>query len=102
MRQLSPRFRPYDWAISTAEAAAIAGIRPDEVLRFDANTSPGPPGAARPATVAQALDRVNGYPHGGYPELVAAVATYAGVEPENVVLGTGADDLILLTARTFA
>jgi histidinol-phosphate aminotransferase/imidazoleglycerol-phosphate dehydratase/histidinol-phosphatase len=33
---------------------------------------------------------------------VAAIAAYAGVEPENVVLGAGADDLILLTARTFA
>ncbi len=28
--------------------------------------------------------------------------TYAGVEPENVVLGAGADDLILLCARAFA
>ena len=30
------------------------------------------------------------------------IARYAGVEPENVVLGAGADDLILLCARTFA
>ena len=102
MRPLSARFQPYEWAISTAEAARIAGIRPDEVLRFDANTAPGPPAAARPAAVANALERVHGYPHGGYPELVAAIAAYAGVEPENVVLGAGADDLILLTARTFA
>jgi histidinol-phosphate aminotransferase/imidazoleglycerol-phosphate dehydratase/histidinol-phosphatase len=34
--------------------------------------------------------------------LTAAVARYAGVEPENVVLGAGADDLILLCARAFA
>ena len=32
----------------------------------------------------------------------AGIARYAGVEPENVVLGAGADDLILLCARTFA
>ena len=31
-----------------------------------------------------------------------AIADYAGVEPENVVLGAGADDLILLAARAFA
>ena len=30
------------------------------------------------------------------------MAEYAGVEPENVVLGAGADDLILLSARAFA
>ncbi len=102
MRRLSPQFRPYEWAISTAEAARIAGVRPDDVLRFDANTAPGPPAAARPEALADALARVHGYPHGGYPELVAAIAAYAGVEPENVVLGAGADDLILLAARTFA
>ena len=72
------------------------------MLRFDANTSPGPPNAARPAAVSEALERIHGYPHGGYPELVAAIAEYAGAEPENVVLGAGADDLILLAARTFA
>ena len=102
MRELSAHFRPYGWAISTAEAARIAGLRPEDVLRFDANTSPGPPRAARPAAVSRALEGVHGYPHGGYPELVAAIAEYAGVEPANVVLGAGADDLILLAARTFA
>jgi histidinol-phosphate aminotransferase len=102
VRELSAHFRPYEWAISTAEAARIAGIRPEEVLRFDANTAPGPPPAARPAAVASALERVHGYPHGGYTELVAAIAGYAGAEPDNVVLGAGADDLILLAARTFA
>src|SRR5262245_9070061 len=102
MRELSKHFRPYEWAISTAEVARIAGVRPDDVLRFDANTAPWPPTAARPAAVSQALTHVHGYPHGGYLELVAAIAAYAGVEPRNVVLGAGADDLILLAARTFA
>jgi histidinol-phosphate aminotransferase len=102
MRELSAHFRPYEWAISTAEAAQIAGVRPEDVLRFDANTAPGPPRAARPAAVSTALERVHGYPHGGYPELVAAIAEYAGAEPPNIILGAGADDLILLAARTFA
>ena len=45
---------------------------------------------------------MNGYPAGGYRTLRAAIAEYAGVAPENVVLGAGADDLILLCARSFA
>ena len=45
---------------------------------------------------------MNEYPHGGYTQLTEAIARYAGVAPENVVLGAGADDLILLCARTFA
>src|SRR5581483_9970805 len=102
MRALSSNFRPYDWAISTAEAARIAGVRTADVLRFDANTAPSPPAAASPAALSEALARVNGYPHGGYPELIASIASYAGAEPESVVLGAGADDLILLAARSFA
>jgi histidinol-phosphate aminotransferase len=80
----------------------LAGISPEEVLRFDANTAPAPPRTATSQAVADALANVHGYPHGGYPELVAAVASYADVDPQNVVLGAGADDLILLAARAFA
>lgn len=102
MRPLSTEFRPYAWAISTAEAARIAGIEPHQVLRFDANTSARAPAAARPEALAEALEQVHGYPHGGYPALTRAIAGYAGVRPQNVVLGAGADDLILLCARAFA
>jgi imidazoleglycerol-phosphate dehydratase/histidinol-phosphatase len=102
MRPLSPAFRPYSWAMSTEKIAQLAGIDPVEVLRFDANVPADPPPSARPGTVAAALARVNCYPHGGYGPLVPAIAAYAGVEAENIVLGAGADDLILLCARAFA
>jgi histidinol-phosphate aminotransferase len=88
--------------MSTAEAAAIAGIAPREVLRFDGNTLPEPPAFARPEVLAPALAEVQRYPHGGLPMLIEEVAQYAGVTPEQVVLGAGADDLILLCARSFA
>src|SRR5438128_993451 len=50
--------------------------------------------------VAQ-LAGINIYPPGGYKELHRAIADYDGVEPENVVIGLGADDLILLCARAY-
>jgi histidinol-phosphate aminotransferase len=78
------------------------GLDPKQIIRFDGNVSALPPSFARPETVAAALASVNTYAHGGYPELVAAIAHYAGVEPANVVLGAGVDDLILLCARAFA
>ncbi len=102
MRALSEQFAPYAWAASTAEIARLAGIRPEQVLRFDGNTPPDPPPAARPATIADALERINWYRHGGFPELVRAIADYCGVGPENVVLGAGADDLLMLCARSYA
>jgi histidinol-phosphate/aromatic aminotransferase/cobyric acid decarboxylase-like protein len=102
LRPLSPQFRSFPWAISSAEAARIAGIEPHEVLRLDGNTTPEPPAAARPETVAGALTRIHTYAHGGHPELLRAIADYARVAPEQVVLGAGADDLIMLAARSFA
>jgi len=102
MRALAPDFRPYSWAMPTPEVAQLAGIDPSQVLRFDQNTPPLPLPSTRPGTVAGALARVSGYPGGGYLPLRRAIADYAGVEPENVVLGAGADDLILLVARAYA
>ena len=102
MRTLPAGFRPYEWAPSTEELARRTGLDPVEIVRFDANVPSLPLPSSRPAAVARALADVNTYPHGGYPALAAAIARHAGVEPENVVLGAGADDLILLCARTFA
>lgn len=102
MRPLSRQFVPYAWAPSTAEVARRAGIPAEQVKRFDGNTAPRPPRSARPELLADELARVNTYRHGGYPDLVEAIARYAGVGPENVVLGVGADDLLLLVARACA
>jgi histidinol-phosphate/aromatic aminotransferase/cobyric acid decarboxylase-like protein/imidazoleglycerol phosphate dehydratase HisB len=102
MRALAPEFRPYRWAPPSDEVARLAGIDPSQVLRFDQNTPPLPLPSTRPGAVAGALARVSGYPGGGYLPLRGAIADYTGVEPEQVVLGAGADDLILLCARAYA
>ena len=102
MKQLAPGFRPYEWAESTDALASRAGLDPVEIVRFDGNVPPLPLPSSRPGAIAAALAEVNTYPHGGYPQIHQAIAAYAGVEPENVVLGAGADDLILLCARAFA
>ena len=102
MRGLAPEFSPYRWAATTDEVAARAGIDPSQVIRFDQNTPPLPLPTTRPGTVAGALARLNAYPGSGYGPLARAIAEYAGVDPANVVLGAGADDLILLCARSFA
>jgi histidinol-phosphate aminotransferase len=102
MRALPASFAEYRWAPSTEAIAAEIGMEPSEIRRFDGNVPAVPSTAARPDAVAAALAKVNEYAHGGFPVLVDAIARYAGVAPENVVLGAGADDLILLSARAFA
>ena len=102
MRPLAPEFRAYTWAPANDEVARLAGIHPSQVVRYDQNTPPLPLPSTRPGTIAGALATVSSYPPGGYHELRGAIAAYNGVDPDQVVLGTGADDLILLCARAFA
>jgi histidinol-phosphate/aromatic aminotransferase/cobyric acid decarboxylase-like protein/imidazoleglycerol phosphate dehydratase HisB len=102
MKALPAEFKAYGWAASTEELARRTGLDPVQIVRFDGNVPAQPHPCARPGTVAAALADANEYAHGGYPELLDAIARYAGVDPDQVVLGPGADDLILLCARAFA
>ncbi len=101
---LSPRplpegFRPYVWAQTAEEVARRRGLPVACVLRFDANVPPLPGVPTVP--LGESFAALNEYPEGTYRELREAAAAYAGVGPEQVVVGAGADDLIHLVARTY-
>jgi histidinol-phosphate aminotransferase len=98
-RPLPDGFAPYVWARTAAEVAACRGLPEAAVLRFDANVPPLP--GVPPIPLGESFARLNEYPEGTYGELRRAAASYAGVEPEQVVVGAGADDLIGLVARVF-
>jgi histidinol-phosphate aminotransferase len=101
IQSLAGRIESYD-APSTDEIAEQTGLSPSQIVRFDGNTSPHLLPSTRVEALTEELARIHTYPHGGYPTLERAIAGYAGVEPENVVLGAGADDLIMLLTRSFA
>jgi len=101
VRALTGTIESYD-APSTEEIARRVGLPVDQIVRFDGNTSPQALPSTRAEALTEELGRIHTYPHGGYPQLGRAIADYAGVVPENVVLGAGADDLILLVTRSFA
>ena len=90
----------YKWQPTTAEIAASAGIAPDQVERFDHNTSPFPtPWAVE--TAARALSELNEYPAANYRTLREAASVLTGLGPEQIVPGAGADELILLCGKAF-
>jgi len=101
VRALTGTIQSYD-APSTQEIAERVGLPVEQIVRFDGNTSPHALPSTRAEALTEELARIHTYPHGGYPQLERAIADYAGVSPENVVLGAGADDLILLVTRSFA
>jgi histidinol-phosphate/aromatic aminotransferase/cobyric acid decarboxylase-like protein/imidazoleglycerol phosphate dehydratase HisB len=92
-------YAPYAWSPSIADVAARHGLPPEAVLKFDQNTPPLPGVPQIPLARSMAL--LANYPEGGYPELCDAAASYTGLARANVVIGAGADDLILLLAQVF-
>jgi histidinol-phosphate aminotransferase len=92
-------FRAYEWAPSTAEVAVRHGLRQEQVLRFDQNTPPVP--GVPQVPLAESFARLNEYPDGSYAELRAAAGAYCGVDPDQIVVGAGADDLIALCASAY-
>ena len=92
-------YRAYVWAPSSAEVAERHGLRPEQVLRFDQNTPPLP--GVPQVPLAHSFARLSDYPDGTFRELRAAAAAYAGVAPEQIVPGAGADELIALCAQTY-
>lgn len=90
----------YKWQPTTAEIAEAAGIHPDEVIRFDHNTTPWPVSWAD-ELVAAATHGLNEYPGASYLSIRQAAAARHGLEPDQIVPGAGADELILLAARAF-
>jgi histidinol-phosphate aminotransferase len=92
-------FGAYRWSPTVAEVAARHGLAPQAVLKFDQNTSPLP--GVPQVPLGESMARLSDYPEGAYGDLRSAAASYAGLAPENVVVGAGADELIFLVAHTF-
>ncbi len=92
-------FAPYVWAPGVDEVAVRHGVPREAVLKFDQNTPPLP--GVPQVPLAESMGRLEAYPDGTYRELREAAASYVGLSAENVVVGAGADDLILLAAQTF-
>ncbi len=79
-------------------AATVAGCPPSLILDFSASINPlGPPPAAL-AAIKLHLDSLNSYPNPDYPELRQAIACYHHLDPDWVLPGNGAAELLTWAA----
>ncbi len=87
---------PYSWEPSSSSIAYKLGIKENQVIRFDTNTSPYglPSGSLKKIKISE-------YPDASYEELTKLIARYAGVKEDRIVIGAGADEIIDIVARTF-
>ncbi len=102
---LPDAFAPYQWAATIDEVAARHGLSPAEVLKFDQNTPPLP--GVPQVPLGESFATLNGTRRAATASFArrrpAYVSRGSGAEIgwEQVVVGAGADDLILLCARTY-
>ena len=100
-RLAPPTSQVQTWEPSNAAIAARYGLRVEDILRFDLNTSPVAP-AFLPDVLRGPFDPpLNEYPDSWYADLTAAAATYAGVDAHEVILGAGADEVLELVAKAY-
>jgi len=92
----------YQWPPSNEAIASEVGIDPRSIIRFDGNVAAMPPASARPAALARALADINEYDRGRYENLRRAIAARHGVGLDQVALGAGSDEFIVLLTRLFA
>jgi imidazoleglycerol-phosphate dehydratase len=92
----------YQWPPSTEVIAERVGLDPRSIVRFDGNVAASAPASARPAALARALADVNEYDRGRYQSLREAIARHHDVAVDQVALGAGSDEFIVLLARIFA
>lgn len=89
-----PRYEP---GLTTAEVLARHGLT--SAVKLSSNESPFPPMPEVAAVVADAVGTLNRYPDGAARALRAALADRHGVDPEQVVIGNGSCELILLAGE---
>ncbi len=91
---------PYVAGKPIEETAREYGINPERIVKLASNENPlGMPPSAQAAAARVMLQGAR-YPDGAARSLREAAAAFAGVVPDEVIVGNGSDELLGLIART--
>ena len=88
-----------------AHAAYVPGEQPLtdlEVIKLNTNENPYPPSPRVAKAVQDEVGKLRLYPNSTSASLREAIAVLHGLEPEQVLVGNGSDDVLNLCARCFA
>ncbi|MEM1943462.1 MAG: histidinol-phosphate transaminase [Candidatus Caldarchaeum sp.] len=95
-------FVPYSWETPSYEIAQRYGLKPEKIIRMDLNTSP-----FRPSKWLELLSKrlsslpVNLYPDTTYRALRVALSDYTGRDVDEILVGNGADECLMITAQAY-
>ena len=92
---------PYVPGKSIEELAREYGLREASIVKLASNENPRGPSARVRAAIAATAAAITRYPDGNGYELKTAIAARFGLQPEQVVLGNGSNDVLELAAQAF-
>ena len=92
----------YSWEATDEQVAARYGVDPATIVRFDLNTSPTPPAIVNDLLAAGRFEAsLSEYPPTDYRRLIEAAAARYGVDPSELIVGAGADEILDIVAKAF-
>jgi histidinol-phosphate aminotransferase len=104
-RELAPahirEIAPYVPGKPVAETARELGMAEADILKLASNENPLGSSPKAIEALRGALGDLAWYPDGSGHDLKAAISVRLAVQPENIVLGNGSNDVLELVARTF-
>ena len=99
---VSPAPAGYAWEPTSEQIAGRYDLPLESIVRFDLNTSPAPPElAGRVLAAGRFVAPLSEYPPSDYRALAEAAAARYGVEPNEILVGAGADEVLDLCAKAF-
>ncbi|MCS7126556.1 MAG: histidinol-phosphate transaminase [Aigarchaeota archaeon] len=102
IRELFSYFTPYEWETPSWMIAEEHGLKLDQIIRMDMNTSPYLPLKWLKNLESKiTMMKINNYPDTTYRDLVNEISNYVGVKPEKIIPTNGADEAIDIIVKTF-
>ena len=92
---------PYQPGKPISDVARELGLAEADIIKLASNENPLGPSPKALAAIAKALPELALYPDGGGFALKAVLARKFGVQPAQIILGNGSNDVLELAARTF-
>ncbi len=83
------------------DLARELGLAPKDIIKLASNENPLGPSPKAVAAMRDALERANFYPDGGGYYLREAIAAKFGLRRENVILGSGSNEVIEFLGHAF-
>lgn len=105
LTQLAPDFiraiAPYKAGKPVSDVVRELGLDPAKVVKLASNENPLGLGSKAQAAIARAAADLGRYPDANGFALKAKIAAKHGIQPEQVTLGNGSNDILELAAKAF-